>query len=120
MRPADREPFGARSRGNRSPAVRRSVVRCAEELFDLLEIALANGVFRDIVHKRDVFRNLDARKLGLDGLDDLVARDLGIRPEYDPFMTMAFLSLPVIPDLKLTDAGLVDVAAGKIVSVSVL
>ena len=49
-----------------------------------------------------------------------VARDLGIRPEYDPFMTMAFLSLPVIPDLKLTDAGLVDVAAGKIVSVSVL
>ncbi len=49
-----------------------------------------------------------------------VARDLGVRPEYDPFMTMAFLSLPVIPELKLTDAGLVDVKAGKIVSVSVV
>lgn len=48
-----------------------------------------------------------------------VARDLGIRPDYDPFMTMAFLSLPVIPELKLTDAGLVDVCAGEIVPVSV-
>jgi adenine deaminase len=27
----------------------------------------------------------------------------------DPFMTLAFLSLPVIPELKLTDLGLVDV-----------
>ena len=49
-----------------------------------------------------------------------VARDLGIRDDYDPFMTLAFLSLPVIPDLKLTDAGLVDVLAEEIVSVSVL
>ncbi len=49
-----------------------------------------------------------------------VARDLGIRPDYDPFMTLAFLSLPVIPELKLTDAGLVDVANAKIVPISVL
>ena len=27
----------------------------------------------------------------------------------DPFMTMSFLALPVIPALKLTDKGLVDV-----------
>jgi adenine deaminase len=27
----------------------------------------------------------------------------------DPFMTLGFLALPVIPDLKLTDKGLVDV-----------
>ncbi|MFX1417002.1 MAG: adenine deaminase C-terminal domain-containing protein, partial [Promethearchaeota archaeon] len=27
----------------------------------------------------------------------------------EPFMTMAFLSLPVIPKLKITDKGLVDV-----------
>jgi adenine deaminase len=27
----------------------------------------------------------------------------------DPLMTMSFLALPVIPDLKLTDLGLVDV-----------
>ena len=35
----------------------------------------------------------------------------------DPFMTLSFLSLPVIPDLKLTDKGLVDVGQFKIVPV---
>ncbi len=43
-------------------------------------------------------------------LDDLVdvARDLG-SDLHAPFMAMAFLALPVIPELKLTDRGLVDV-----------
>ena len=36
------------------------------------------------------------------------ARDLGSALE-DPFMTLSFLCLPVIPELKLTDRGLVDV-----------
>ena len=35
----------------------------------------------------------------------------------DPFMTLSFLSLPVIPELKITDQGLVDVNQFKIVSV---
>ena len=35
----------------------------------------------------------------------------------DPFMTLSFLSLPVIPELKLTDKGLVDVGQFKIVPV---
>lgn len=34
----------------------------------------------------------------------------------DPFMTLSFLALPVIPDLKLTDKGLVDVTRFKIVA----
>jgi adenine deaminase len=44
------------------------------------------------------------------------ARVLGCRLP-DPFMTLSFLSLPVIPELKLTDRGLVDVTQFKIVSV---
>ena len=36
------------------------------------------------------------------------ARDLG-SPLHNPFMTLSFLALPVIPALKLTDKGLVDV-----------
>ncbi len=36
------------------------------------------------------------------------AADLGVRVR-DPFMTLSFLALPVIPELKLTDLGLVDV-----------
>ncbi len=43
------------------------------------------------------------------------AADLGCALE-DPFMTMSFLALPVIPELKLTDRGLVDVSAFDFVS----
>jgi adenine deaminase len=43
------------------------------------------------------------------------AADLGCTiPE--PFMTLSFLALPVIPELKLTDRGLVDVKKFQIVS----
>ncbi|TWI76811.1 adenine deaminase [Desulfobotulus alkaliphilus] len=38
-------------------------------------------------------------------------------PLADPFMTLGFLSLPVIPSLKLTDRGLVDVDRFELVSV---
>jgi adenine deaminase len=43
-------------------------------------------------------------------LDRLVcaAHELG-SPLKDPFMTLSFLALPVIPELKITDRGLVDV-----------
>ena len=33
----------------------------------------------------------------------------------DPFMTLSFLALPVIPELKLTDKGLIDVNKFEIV-----
>jgi adenine deaminase len=51
-----------------------------------------------------------------DSLETLlgVARELG-SPLSDPFMTMSFLGLEVIPSLKLTDRGLVNVGEGKIV-----
>ena len=38
-----------------------------------------------------------------------LAREMGVPEFYSPFLTLAFLSLPVIPSLKLTDRGLVDV-----------
>jgi adenine deaminase len=43
-------------------------------------------------------------------MDELVAvaQDLG-SPLHDPLMTLGFLALEVIPSLKLTDQGLVDV-----------
>jgi adenine deaminase len=37
--------------------------------------------------------------------------ELGFSELFDPFMTLAFMSLPVIPSLKLTAEGLVDVEA---------
>jgi adenine deaminase len=43
-----------------------------------------------------------------------IARDMGCRLG-DPFMALAFLSLPVIPELRVTDRGLVDVSQFRIV-----
>ena len=50
---------------------------------------------------------------GLEALLD-AAHDLG-SDLHDPFMTLSFLALPVIPSLKLTDKGLVDVTQFKFV-----
>jgi adenine deaminase len=43
-----------------------------------------------------------------------MARDMGCKLE-DPFMALSFLSLPVIPELRVTDRGLVDVGQFRIV-----
>ncbi|MEA1946700.1 MAG: adenine deaminase [Thermodesulfobacteriota bacterium] len=51
-----------------------------------------------------------------DKIDRLInaARELGTTLD-DPFMTLSFLALPVIPELKITDKGLVDVVRFKTV-----
>ncbi|MFP4535356.1 MAG: adenine deaminase [Spirochaetaceae bacterium] len=45
----------------------------------------------------------------LEELNALAFDRLGVRRDIDPFMTLSFLALPVIPELKLTDMGLFDV-----------
>ena len=55
---------------------------------------------------------------------DQLDRMIGIAHEMgcvltDPFMTLSFLALPVIPVLKLTDKGLIDVNQFKVVSLFV-
>ena len=52
-----------------------------------------------------------------EGIADCIdaAHRLGCKLE-DPFMTLSFLCLPVIPELKLTDRGLVDVNKFQFVS----
>jgi adenine deaminase len=44
---------------------------------------------------------------------------LKVNRNLDPFMTLAFLALPVIPELKLTDVGLFDVTEFKFTDISV-
>jgi len=48
------------------------------------------------------------------------ARSLGVNKDVDPFMTLAFLALPVIPEIKLTDMGLFDVSAFDFISINEL
>ncbi|MFX0062740.1 MAG: adenine deaminase [Candidatus Hermodarchaeota archaeon] len=60
---------------------------------------------------------LEAVSVRLQNLQ-IICQELGIKVA-DPFMTLAFLSLPVIPALKLTDMGLVDVERFKLCTLEV-
>ena len=44
-------------------------------------------------------------------LDDVIkkAYEAGVDPDIDPFITLSFMALPVIPKLRITDCGLFDV-----------
>jgi adenine deaminase len=57
-------------------------------------------------------------RAGLDRLLDATRRELG-SPLHDPFMAMSFMALEVIPALKLTDVGLVDVEKFEVVDLFV-
>ena len=56
-----------------------------------------------------------AEKINLDKINNSV-NSLGCKLE-SPFGTLSFLALPVIPKLKLTDKGLVDVDNFKIINI---
>ncbi|CDQ41234.1 adenine deaminase [Virgibacillus salexigens] len=45
---------------------------------------------------------------------------IGVKKDFNPFLTLSFLALPVIPELKLTDQGLFDNRKFKHISVDVL
>lgn len=49
----------------------------------------------------------------------IAREDLQVNPGLDPFMTLSFLALPVIPELKLTDMGLFDVTSFTFTDISV-
>jgi len=52
-----------------------------------------------------------------DELTKLAYSELGIAKEFSPFMTLAFMALTVIPDLKITDKGLFDVSKFELTEV---
>lgn len=60
------------------------------------------------------FESVEDIRIGLDAV--LVAAKTIGAVMKDPFMTMSFMALPVIPQLKITDKGLVDVNSFSIVS----
>ena len=45
------------------------------------------------------------------------AKILGINPEINPYMTLAFLPLPVIPEIRITDMGLFDVTKFEFIKI---
>ncbi len=55
----------------------------------------------------------------LEEMHQIAFETLGVNRSLDPFMTLSFLALPVIPELKLTDRGLFDVTRFAFTEVSV-
>lgn len=47
----------------------------------------------------------------IEELDKVIgkAHSLGVNPNIDPFITLSFMALPVIPELRITDCGVFDV-----------
>ena len=62
--------------------------------------------------------NLPAEKMiaQQDALDETVHEELGVPDNVNPVMTLSFIPLAVIPKLKITDKGLVDVEKNAFVS----
>lgn len=54
----------------------------------------------------------------LDDMHEIAEKDLGVNRAIDPFMTLCFMALPVIPELKITDCGLFDVTTFSFTDIS--
>ena len=54
----------------------------------------------------------------LTALQEMAFRELGVNREIDPLMSLCFMSLPVIPFLKITDMGLFDFASFNFIEVN--
>ena len=85
-----------------------------------LAVACDNKIISELALPIAGLMSYEPLEIVLAKLNDLVAacRDLGTTLK-DPFMTLSFLALPVIPDLKLTDKGLVDVGRFDFISLFV-
>lgn len=51
----------------------------------------------------------------LNDMHSVALQELHVNPAIDPFMTLCFMALPVIPAVKLTDEGLFDVSRFKFI-----
>ena len=76
------------------------------KIFRVIVVAAIVGAFVALVGCSDKTAEETARDV--EAVRNCVY-DMGVPPEIAPFMNMSFVSLPVIPHLKLTTLGLVDV-----------
>ena len=54
----------------------------------------------------------------LDQMHEIADKELEVSKNIDPFMTLCFMALPVIPELKITDCGLFDVTTFSFTDIS--
>ena len=75
------------------------------DLINWIDYRNGDGIAKEVFGLENVQKLINLRK---------EARKLGITLE-EPFLQLAFLALPVIPHLKITDMGLVDVNRFEII-----
>lgn len=63
-------------------------------------------------------KNIEYVNFKFSKLVDIAYNILKVNSNIDPFLTLAFLALPVIPNIKLTDKGLFDVENFKFIDIS--
>jgi adenine deaminase len=100
-----------------------SMTACVERLVELgggIAVADGGAVRGELALPVAGLLSEEPAEAVVERLDRLVAllREQGVAGEA-PFMTLSFLALSVIPDLKLTDRGLVDVTRARIVPLAV-
>lgn len=83
---------------------------CDGEILEQLSMPIAG-----IMSNEDA----DVVEQKLDAMHRCAHEKLGVSPDIEPIMTLTFMALPVIPELKLTDMGLFDVNAFKFVETDV-
>lgn len=80
------------------------------KVFDTLELPIA-GLMSD--------KDIDYVAQKTDKLKKFATSELGVNKDVEPFMTLSFMSLVVIPDLKISDKGLFDYKQFKFVPIEV-
>ena len=96
-----------------------SMAACVERLVELgggIAVALDGAIRGELALPVAGLLSEEPAEAVVERLGELVAllREQGVQGEA-PFMTLSFLALSVIPELKLTDRGLVDVVAARVV-----
>jgi len=66
---------------------------------------MTDAPLKEVVEKVDIMNRL--------------CMEMGISDKIEPFLTLAFLALPVVPELKLTDQGLFDVKNFEFIDINV-
>ena len=79
------------------------------KVLDTLELKIAGIMSDDSPH--DIVKKIYS-------MHELAYNELNVNREIDPFMTLSFMALPVIPEIKLTTSGLFDVKEFKFIDVS--
>ena len=79
------------------------------KVLDTLELKIA-GIMSDDSPKNIVSKIYSMHKLAHE--------ELNVNKDIDPFMTLSFMALPVIPEIKLTTNGLFDVKKFDFIDIS--